>query len=573
MKKTNKSLPELLSPCGSFEALTAAIEGGADAVYFGGTVFNARMNAKNFDREELRSAFSLCNEKGVKAYVTLNTQIYDRELKGALEHAAYLYENGADALILADPGLASLIKKHIPDLDLHASTQMTVHNLAGAEALYDAGFCRVVGARELDRENIKTLTNSRAEIELFIHGAICVSVSGQCLMSAMLGGRSGNRGQCAQPCRMCYNGEYPISLKDMCLASHIPELINMGISSLKIEGRMKSPSYVYGVTKIYRRLLDENRSATRDEMNELQRLFSRSGFTDGYYTKNISQSMLGVRTEKDINQTRSSESFKGDGLKADTISSVGRSAPEIPAKLPFPEKRRTEKAVLTASFRAPEQIPEGKDFDISYLPLSKYRPNANGVSLPPVIYDSELDEIKGRLERAARSGARHIMIHNIGQLDLAKEFGLIAHGSHRFNVFNNYSADFFVKAAELESLILSSELILPQIRDIILPEGVRKGAVVYGRLPLMLLHKPVGKKSIRDGKGVTFPIFTEEGRDVLYNSVNIYMADQPDRLDGAGIEERHMIFSTEDRGEVMRAVYAYKHKLPPKEREFIKRIK
>ena len=275
-------LPELLSPCGSYDALLAAIEGGADAVYFGGTAFNARMNAKNFDRGEIISAVSACREKGVKAYVTLNTQIFDRELKSALDHAAFLYESGVDALILADFGLSSLIKRYIPDFELHASTQMTAHSFDGAEKLYDFGFKRVVGARELSRENIASLCKSRAEIELFIHGAICVSVSGQCLMSAMLGGRSGNRGQCAQPCRMCYNGEYPLSLKDMCLSDHIPELIDMGVSSLKIEGRMKSPSYVYGVTKIYRTLLDERRKATAEENNELKRLFSRSGFTDGY---------------------------------------------------------------------------------------------------------------------------------------------------------------------------------------------------------------------------------------------------------------------------------------------------
>ncbi len=572
-ERRHKGIPELLSPCGSLESLSAAVEGGADAVYFGGTVFNARMNAKNFDRSEVRSAVSYCHENGVKAYVALNTQILDREMKSALDHAAFLYESGADALIIADMGLASLIRKYIPELELHASTQATVHNLAGAEKFHDLGFSRVVGARELDRENIAELCKSRAEIELFVHGAICVSVSGQCLMSAMLGGRSGNRGQCAQPCRMCYNGEYPISMKDMCLASHIPSLIDAGVASLKIEGRMKSPSYVHGVTSIYRRLLDEKRSASADEIRELQQLFSRSGFTDGYYTKNIGKGMLGIRTEKDIAGSRSAGSFK-----AETISSVGeasceRSKPYIPSKPKLPQKRRTAKAVFTASFRSAEQIPEKHSLDIAYLPLFGHRSTANGVSLPPVIFDSETENVKRALEKAVKQGAKHIMIHNIGQLELAKEFGLSVHGSHRLNVFNNNSADFWVKDGGLESLILSAELILPQIRDIILPEGVRKGTVVYGRLPLMLLHKPVERKSLRDNRGATFPIYPENGSDVLYNSVNIYMADQLDRLDASGIEERHMIFTGEDRGEVMRALYAYEHKLPPKEREAIKRIK
>lgn len=565
-------LPELLSPCGSYEALVAAIEGGADAVYFGGTVFNARMNAKNFDRNDIRSAVALCKEKGVKSYVTLNTQIYDRELKSALDHAAFLYESGVDALILADLGLVSLIKKHIPDFELHASTQMTAHSLAGAEKLYDLGFVRVVGAREMSEENIRILCRSRAEIEVFVHGAICVSVSGQCLMSAMLGGRSGNRGQCAQPCRMCYNGEYPISIKDMCLASHIPSLIDAGVASLKIEGRMKNPSYVYGVTKIYRRLLDERRAATPDEIRELQRLFSRSGFTDGYFIGNVGQGMLGVRTDKDISDSRSASSFKVD--KIDSVAEgVALKKAEIPSRIEFPQRRKTESPIYTATFRSAEQIPDSHDFTHTYLPLSHYRNIANGVILPPVIYDSQLDYVKRKLESAAKYGASHIMLQNVGQLSLAKEFGLIPHGSHRFNVFNNYSAQCLVNEAELESIILSAELILPQIRDIVLPEKVKKGAIVYGRLPLMLLEKPVGKKSLRDSRGVTFPILPEDGRDILYNSVNIYMADQPDRLDGAGIEERHMIFSTENKGDVMRVMYAYRHRLPPKEREAIKRVK
>ncbi len=571
MEKAKKSLPELLSPCGSLEALSAAVEGGADAVYFGGTVFNARMNAKNLDRSEIRSAVGYCHEKGVKAYVALNTQIYDRELKSALDHAAFLYESGVDALIIADMGLSSLIKKYIPDLELHASTQATVHNLAGAEKFCDLGFSRVVGARELDLDNIRTLCTSRAEIELFVHGAICVSVSGQCLMSAMLGGRSGNRGQCAQPCRMCYNGEYPLSMKDMCLGSHISSLIDAGVSSLKIEGRMKSPSYVYGVTKIYRRLLDERRAATREEINELQRLFSRSGFTDGYYTGNVGKTMLGVRTENDIAKSRGGEGFRSTELKASNEKI--RPTPVIPSKVDFPQKRKTAKAVFTASFRDASQIPDSHDLGIAYLPLSKFRNAANGVSLPPVIFDSELESVKRELESAVKYGAKHVMVHNIGQLSLAKEFGLTAHGSHRLNVFNNYSADFWQANAELRSLILSAELILPQIRDIILPDGVKKGAIVYGRLPLMLLHKPVEKKALRDSRGATFPIYPEEGKDILYNSVNIYMADQLDRLDAAGVEERHLIFTSENRGEVMRTLYAYAHKLPPKEREAIKRIK
>lgn len=558
-------LPELLSPAGSREALEAAIEGGADAVYFGGTMLNARMNAKNFDREGLASAVALCHENGVKAYITLNTQVYDREMKSALEYADFLRRAGADALIIADPGLAILIKDHIPNLELHASTQMTVHSTDGANVLYNSGFSRVVAARELSYGNIKSLcANTPAEIELFVHGAICVSCSGQCLMSAMLGGRSGNRGECAQPCRMIYSGGYPLSLKDMCLAGHIPELISTGVRSLKIEGRMKSPSYVYGVTKIYRRLLDNKRNATRDEMNELARLFSRGGFTDGYFTERIGSEMLGVRTGKDISDSHSAGFFHASKKTTDHTE-IDTTPAALPDKLPFPPKKPSKKAITTARFRSASQIPDSHEFAHIYLPLSKYESVADGVLLPPVIFDSELDNVKKRLETAVKRGARHIMICNIGQIHLTSEFGLIPHGDHRFNTFNTFSAEYFASLGGLESLILSAELTLPQIRDIYFKDETLKGAIVYGRYPLMLLEKPIGKPSLRDTRGAVFPILPEDSRDILYNSVPLYMADQLDRLNKAGIEERHMIFSDESRGNVMKVLYAYRNGVIPKE--------
>lgn len=571
---TDKALPELLAPCGSREAIEAAIEGGADAVYFGGTMLNARMNAKNFGREELASAVSECHSAGVKAYITLNTQVYDRELKSALEYVGFLRNAGVDALIVADLGLSRLIRQYFPDIELHASTQMTVHNTEGANRLFDCGFSRVVGARELSKENISTLLKeAKPEIELFVHGAICVSCSGQCLMSAMLGGRSGNRGECAQPCRMSYNGGYPISLKDNCLAGHIPFLIDAGVRSLKIEGRMKSPSYVYGVTKIYRRLLDERRAADGKEISELAKIFSRGGFTDGYFTKKINGEMLGVRSGKDISETRGASSFhsSGKGKTAEVSVIEEKKRVELSNRLDFPPKTQPKKPITTARFRSASQIPDSHSLEHIYLPLSKYEGVADGVLLPPVIFDSELDGIKRKLELAVSKGASHIMLSNIGQLSLAKEFGLIPHGDFRFNAFNAFTADFVAELGELESLILSCELTLPQIRDIHFTKNTLKGVVAYGRLPLMLLEKPVGRGVLKDTRGASFPILAEGERDILYNSVPIYMADQTDRLDGVGVEERHMIFSDESKGDVMKVLYAYKHKVIPK--ESIRRIK
>ncbi|MBQ8322068.1 MAG: DUF3656 domain-containing protein [Clostridia bacterium] len=305
MKRKNK-LPELLAPAGNFECLVAAVSAGADAVYVGGKRFGARAYAKNFDLDELKRAVAYCHIHNVKLYVTVNTLIEDIEMREVVEYAAELYRIGIDALIAADLGAIREIRKYVPDLEIHASTQMSVHNTDGADEAYRLGCSRVVLARELSLSDISLVTERcKSEVEVFLHGALCVCYSGQCLFSSMVGGRSGNRGECAQPCRLPYNnGKYPLSLKDLSLAGHVRELISCGVASLKIEGRMKSAGYVYTVTKIYRRLLDEGRDATAEEMNELRRAFSRGGFTDGYLTGKIKSGMTGVRADADKEESR-----------------------------------------------------------------------------------------------------------------------------------------------------------------------------------------------------------------------------------------------------------------------------
>ncbi|MBO5313540.1 MAG: U32 family peptidase [Clostridia bacterium] len=296
---------EILSPAGDSESLALAVSNGADAVYLGLNSFNARIRAKNFTVESLEESIKLCHAHGVRVYVTLNIQLYNRELEQMLSLVGELYRMGADALIVADFGVASTIRKYYPDLEIHASTQASVHNRNGARELHNSlGFSRIVLARELDRESIRYISQDEEyETEIFVHGAHCMSVSGQCLLSYCLGGRSGNRGECAQPCRLPYKiGDklsYPLSLKDMTLSCHIPELLDSGASSLKIEGRMKRGEYVGGVTRIWRELIDQKRNATKKELSTLEALFSRSGFTDGYFTGNISSSMLGTRSESD----------------------------------------------------------------------------------------------------------------------------------------------------------------------------------------------------------------------------------------------------------------------------------
>ncbi len=299
--KRRRKLPELLAPAGSFDSLVAAVLGGADAVYLGGVRFGARAFAKNFGEDELPRAVSFCHMFGVRIYVTINTLIYEREMDEAFSYAKRLYDMGVDALIVADLGLAVRIKKELPDFELHASTQMGVHNTAGADFAKKLGCNRVVLARECSENDIKEIVEkSDAECEVFVHGALCVCHSGQCLFSSMIGGRSGNRGECAQPCRLPYNKDkHILSLRDLSLANYIKNLISSGISSLKIEGRMKSPSYVYEVTKIYRTLLDEGRGASQAENRRLSDVFSRSGFTDGYFKSEIFSSMTGMRSEEE----------------------------------------------------------------------------------------------------------------------------------------------------------------------------------------------------------------------------------------------------------------------------------
>ena len=304
--KRREKLPELLAPAGSEAALLAAVAAGADAVYLGMNegASNARTLAENFSREQLLRLIPLCHGHGVRVYVTLNTLCYTRELAPITELATFLYEAGADGVIVADLGLIAALRRALPALPIHASTQAFTHSTRTADALYRLGCSRVVLARELTKDAILRITEGAlAETEIFLHGALCVSHSGECLFSSLVGGRSGNRGACAQPCRLPYGGAYPLSLKDYSLAQHIPTLIDSGVASLKIEGRMKSPAYVYGVTKIFRRLLDEHRAATNAEMAELEKIFSREGFTDGYFTGKLSH-MGGVRRAEDKEASR-----------------------------------------------------------------------------------------------------------------------------------------------------------------------------------------------------------------------------------------------------------------------------
>lgn len=294
---------ELLAPAGSMEALRAAVCNGADAVYLGADTFNARINARNFSAADLQEAVVYCHVRGVKVHLTLNTLVLDREMPRAAELIRLAASCGVDAFIVQDLGVVSLCRQLAPDVPIHASTQMSIHSLEGVMEAAALGCSRVVLARELPAEEIAHICKkSPVEIEVFVHGALCMCYSGQCYLSSVIGRRSGNRGQCAQPCRLPYgygrfeSTRYPLSLKDNCLAGELDELRRMGVASIKIEGRMKRPEYVAIVTRAYRTVLNGGK-LTPSDLQELETAFSRQGFTDGYFRGQTGSDMFGRRQE------------------------------------------------------------------------------------------------------------------------------------------------------------------------------------------------------------------------------------------------------------------------------------
>ena len=297
---------ELLAPAGSMEALRAAVQNGANAVYLGSGIFNARQGAKNFTPQMLAEAVKYCHVRGVAVHLTLNTLVSDKEIPQVCDLIRQASDAGVDAFIVQDLGVIQLCKQIAPHVPLHGSTQMTVHNLPGVLLCAAWGMSRCVLSRELSREEIRHIcAASPIEIEVFGHGALCMSYSGQCYLSAAIGGRSGNRGRCAQPCRQSYGhgrwaNKYPLSLKDNCLVHYVKDLEEMGVASLKLEGRMKRPEYVATVTAVYRQAIDRG-NVTRDMMEALTTAFNRQGFTDGYYAGRTGVDMFGIRDDKTEN--------------------------------------------------------------------------------------------------------------------------------------------------------------------------------------------------------------------------------------------------------------------------------
>ena len=300
---------EILAPAGSYESLEAAVLAGADAVYVGGNKFGARAFANNFSEEQMLEAIDFVHLHDRKIYMTVNTLLKEKEIENELyQYIEPYYRQGLDAVIVQDLGVLSFLRQHFPDLPIHASTQMTVTNVLGAKFLEEQGVERVVTSRELQLEEVRAITEqTNLEVESFVHGALCYCYSGQCLYSSMIGGRSGNRGQCAQPCRLPYKvgksgkESYVLSLKDICTLDYIPELCEAGIYSFKIEGRMKKPDYVAAVTAMYRKYADlyltqgkKGFAVSRKDKEMLMDIYNRGGFHGGYYHTRNGREMISL---------------------------------------------------------------------------------------------------------------------------------------------------------------------------------------------------------------------------------------------------------------------------------------
>lgn len=486
------------------------------------------------------------------------------------EYVSFLEQNVQPyAYIIQDLGLAIYLKTNFPNIIMHASTQMQQHSSGAVSFLKNLGFSRIVMAREASAKNIQSLCESGIECEVFVHGALCVCMSGGCLMSSMIGKRSGNKGECAQPCRLKYEGKnaFPLSPKDLCLAGHIPELIEMGVTSFKIEGRMKSPDYVYAVTSIYHKLIDENRNATDEEITILRNIFSRGGFTDGYFTDKPGNSMFGVRSQADKKLSKSVKLDKLPISPRPPLEEISKNSLSLPLVLPLKDSLKVIPPIHQKGFvfrfdcKSPGMNVIKKCYDLALridLPvwdiekldgIEKYADKIS-VILPRTIYDSDSSEIRKFLGYAKTAGITQATVSNVAHLSICNDFFI--HGDYSLNVLNSKTL------ALLENLSLSSAMLSPESS----PKHfgfspLAKEYIVYGRIPLMQTENCILKNlgaycrencagTLIDRTKAVFPVKREyKHRNIIYNSVPIYLADKIKELKKSGVGIYTLLFIDE----------------------------
>ena len=572
-------MPEILAPVSSQKHLKAAVNAGANAVYFGVENYNARAFANNFTLENAQKAIAFAHENGVLVYITMNILLSDREMQKALDLTVSLHNMGADAFIIQDEGFAALLNINYPEIRLHASTQMSVLNADSVLRLEKIGFKRVVLGRELsflDIEQIKKKTN--IELEVFVHGSLCMSVSGQCYFSSVLGQRSGNRGKCAQPCRLAYriNNKYayPLSLKDLYTGAGVDKLSKIGVRSFKIEGRMKRPEYVYEAVRAY--VKHDFSDKTQKRLDEL---FSRGGFTDGYLNDKLGRSMFGIRSNTQKEQaaiTVKKTDINKIIIKRKELKQNKREILES-VTLPDLSNRSMNKSPdLWLAFNKFAQIPKDIDkykakkifidFQEAKLNSKRMDYNKHGVYLPFFIRESKTDEFYKTLKSMADSGLRYVMCSNTGQVLRAQELGLEVLTDYRFNIFNSYSLQ-KISNDNVAAAVLSFETNFGQIND--LHRSVSFGILAYGYLPLMIFRNCIIQSfnsngncekactssfKITDRKNIKFDI--AKGYDcsnILYNSRPLYTPDMKN-IQRIGLDFFLLQFTLEDKAETERIV-------------------
>ena len=645
---------EILSPAGSYEALVAAVRAGADAVYVGGAQFSARRNAKNFTEEEMKKATDLCHLHGVKLYVAVNILIKESEFFDAVNYAKELIELGVDGIIIQDLGFLYTVRQMSDEIFINASTQTTAASTEAVRFVSALGANRAVLARELGFDEIKSISkNTDIELETFVHGALCMGWSGQCLLSSVIGGRSGNRGLCAQPCRLNYtllkderivSKNIPLlSLKDICLADRLKEL-EPYVDSLKIEGRMKTPEYTAAVTSLYKKAKEG--AITQSEIDKTLAFFSRGGSTMGYFEGRKFERMMDYQASGKVGATRAdtvklkeenlarrrgisfvlkasvgkslqlfascdgfSATATGDTLEpaikdfdetrakaqleklgdtvfcAENIEIIHTDNPFVPVSainalrrevcaelsekicasykkevIQIPKLQKTTRSrgvpKLIIEVSTQEQLSAAKEFEyeiITSFELSK-RVDSDFVLCPAVKKEGEDDKIS----------SPKIMAQNIGQLDFKKE----VYGGERLNVTNSATCE-LLSSKGIKRVTLSPELNIKEIKEITQNTATPTEVIAYGRLPVMVMENCViksqghcskqgGTYELCDRMGERFPIVCENCKNILLNSVPIYMADKAADLVSLNVDALRLKFTTETADEVKKVINAYK---------------
>lgn len=536
---------ELLSPVGSLANLKAAIAGGADAVYLGMNKFNARENATNFNEDYFKEAVQLCKSNNVKLFLTANTLIKNSEISDFFNQLKFCYESGIDAAIIQEPSFANIIKKSFPELKIHISTQAGVMNSLHANLLKEAD--RIVVARELNKSNLESIRkNYKKELEIFIHGALCVCISGSCLFSSFLGQRSGNRGKCAQPCRKKYNSCYHLSTKELCLIEKIPELIKLGINSLKIEGRMRTPYYVNTTTSIYRKAIDSyysnNFKVTQEMTDKLRSAFSRD-FTEGCYSHEF---VFNKKQAQGISKiTKQEYEAKLKNIKIEKRTS-NLKIPEIKSK------PSNKKQLLVRVYNKKDAIAAEKSgADVVYMDLydKDFESTKKSLSIPlyavtpRIMFDSDSKLIENKINELKPNG---ILAGNLGILNL--NLNLPIHLDYNSNCFNDLDLIYF---EDLNSIpIISPELSINE-------QGEFKNknfiSFVHGKIRLMTLAHQLPEGTITDEKGFKFKINKIHNGCEVLNEKELGLFNKAKNLTKSGINQ--LFIDTEENVEEITKIY------------------